>query len=101
MVAALGDGYFVPPTVFVDVPTESRIWKEEIFGPVLCVRSFETEAEAVAEANDSDYGLAAAVFSSDDTRVARVTKALRCGIVWTNNCQPAFIQVRWRLLPVA
>jgi len=95
MTAALGEGYFIPPTVFVDVPMTSRVWREEIFGPVLCVRSFDTEAEAVAAANDSEYGLAAAVFSADAARADRVARAMRAGITWVNCCQPAFIQCPW------
>jgi betaine-aldehyde dehydrogenase len=94
-VAGCGAGYFIPPTVFVDVPTDSYVWSEEIFGPVLCVREFESEADAVRVANDSPYGLAAAVFSADAGRTERVTRALRAGIVWKNCCQPAFIQAPW------
>lgn len=95
MTSALGEGYFIPPTVFVDVPESSRVWRQEIFGPVLCVRSFETEEEAVAIANDTDYGLAAAVFGADATRCDRVARAMRAGITWINCCQPAFIQCPW------
>jgi len=94
-VAGLGKGYFVTPTIFVDVPLESRIWQEEIFGPVLCIREFQTECEAVQTSNDSQYGLGAAVFSADAERCTRVAKNLRCGIVWKNCCQPAFIQAPW------
>lgn len=89
------NGFFIPPTVYVDVPTDARVWKEEIFGPVLCVREFETEEEALTLANDSVYGLAGAVFSADLERCARVTNGLRVGTVWVNNCQPAFIQLPW------
>ena len=93
--ASLGNGYFVPPTIFVDPPIDSRVWKEEIFGPVLCMRSFSAEAEAVKEANNTTYGLAAAVFSTNTETLKRITSNLRAGIVWTNNCQPAFIQAPW------
>jgi betaine-aldehyde dehydrogenase len=79
----------------VNVPLTSRVWKEEIFGPVLCVRTFASEEEAVCVANDSIYGLAAAVLSADEERCARVAKNLRAGIVWKNCCQPAFIQAPW------
>lgn len=94
-VAHLGSGYFVTPTIFVDVPLESRVWNEEIFGPVLCIREFSTEAEAVTIANNSIYGLAAAVFSADAARCDRVAREMRAGIVWKNCCQPAFIQAPW------
>lgn len=93
--ARLGDGYFITPTVFVDVPPTSKIWNEEIFGPVLCIADFETEEEAVRVANDSVYGLAAAVFSADLPRCDRVARAIRAGVVWKNCCQPAFIQAPW------
>lgn len=88
-------GLFVPPTVYVDVPMTARVWKEEIFGPVLCVREFETEQEALDMANDTDYGLAGAVFSADLERCSRVCNSMRVGTVWINNCQPAFIQMPW------
>mmetsp|Transcript_18043 Transcript_18043/g.30310 ORF Transcript_18043/g.30310 Transcript_18043/m.30310 type:complete len:507 (-) Transcript_18043:24-1544(-) len=90
-----GGGYFFPPTVFTDVPMDSAIWQQEVFGPVLCVREFSAEEEAVAAANHSEYGLAGAVFSADAARCRRVARALRVGVVWTNNCQPAFIQAPW------
>ena len=92
MVQHLGDGYFIPPTIFVDVPTTSRIWTEEIFGPVLCIREFSTEQEAVQLANDSETGLASAVFSADEARCDRIARMLRTGVCWKNCCQPAFVQ---------
>ena len=88
-------GYYVPPTVFVEPPADARVYKEEIFGPVLCVRFFQTVDEAVAMANDTVYGLAAAVFSDDEAKCRAISSRLRVGIVWLNNCQPAFIQCPW------
>jgi betaine-aldehyde dehydrogenase len=88
-------GYFVEPTVFVDVPTDAEIWREEVFGPVLAVRTFGHEEEAVALANDSRFGLAAAVMSADPARCQRVARALRAGIVWVNCSQPTFSQAPW------
>ena len=154
-----GDGFFIPPTILVDVPVTSRIWMEEIFGPVLCVnvskslyvsytrshrqsichvrtqeynislclylsvcflstshkhadtlsfsfyythslslflsfllslklpQSFTTEEEAVRVANDSTYGLAAAIFSADSVRCNRVVRKMRAGVVWQNCSQ--------------
>ncbi|KAA9002494.1 aldehyde dehydrogenase family protein [Affinibrenneria salicis] len=91
----LPQGWFVEPTIFVDTPTESALWTEEIFGPVLAVRRFGDEQEAVRLANDSRYGLAAAVMSADPERCRRVSRALRAGIVWVNCSQPTFTQAPW------
>ena len=72
-------GYFVRPAVFDAVPLESSVWREEVFGPLLAIRAFTTEAEAVEAANDSDFGLAAAVLSADSVRSQRVAQALDAG----------------------
>jgi betaine-aldehyde dehydrogenase len=88
-------GYYLQPTVLTDVPLDSDAWKEEIFGPVVCVRPFSTEEEAVELANDSRYGLAAAVMSQDDIRAERVAAAFRAGIVWINCSQPTFTEAPW------
>jgi gamma-glutamyl-gamma-aminobutyraldehyde dehydrogenase len=78
-----GSDNFVEPTVFEAAP-DSPIARDEIFGPVLCVIPFETEAEAIAIANDSIYGLTASVFTSNLSRAVRVSKALRAGAVAVN-----------------
>jgi betaine-aldehyde dehydrogenase len=88
-------GYFVEPTIFVDVPVVSALWREEIFGPVLCVRSFETEAEAIALANDSDFGLAAGIVTADPQRAERVAAALEAGHIWINSLQVVFPETSW------
>jgi betaine-aldehyde dehydrogenase len=88
-------GWFHEPTVLVDVPASSAAWRDEIFGPVVCVRAFDDEAEAVRLANDSRYGLAAAVMSRDDARCERVAAAFRAGIVWINCSQPTFSEAPW------
>ena len=93
--AGLTKGYFLEPTIFTDVPRGSALWREEIFGPVLCVGTFRTEAEAVAEANTSEFGLAAAVMSRDLARCDRVAEELEAGIVWINCSQPTFNQAPW------
>lgn len=91
----LPEGYFLEPTIFTEPAIDSSIWCEEIFGPVLCIRSFKTEAEAMQQANDSRFGLAAAVMSADLERSARVANGLRVGIVWVNCSQPTFTQAPW------
>lgn len=88
-------GYFVAPTLYRDVPTTSRLWREEIFGPVLCGRSISDEAEAIALANDSDFGLAATVISGDPKRAQRIARQLRAGSVWYNSEQLVLPQTAW------
>ena len=88
-------GYYLRPTVLTDVPLDSAAWVEEIFGPVVCVRPFKAEAEAVNLANDTRFGLAAAVMSKDDARAERVAAAFRAGIVWINCSQPTFTEAPW------
>lgn len=88
-------GFFVEPTILTDVSLDSDVWREEIFGPVVCVRPFSTEAEAIELANDSRYGLAAAVMSADDVRAERVAASFRAGIVWINCSQPTFTEAPW------
>jgi gamma-glutamyl-gamma-aminobutyraldehyde dehydrogenase len=77
-------GFFVEPTVFDGVTNQMKIAREEIFGPVLSVIRFKTEAEAVTMANDSSYGLQASVWSHDINRAHRVARALRAGTVHVN-----------------
>ena len=88
-------GYFLQPTIFTDMNEDSWIWKEEIFGPVVCIKSFTTEAEAIRLANNSRFGLAAAVMSKDLQRCERVARAFRAGIIWINCSQPTFCEAPW------
>jgi acyl-CoA reductase-like NAD-dependent aldehyde dehydrogenase len=78
-------GYFVRPTVFADVTASMRVFQEEVFGPFTTVTPFSTEAEAIALANNSPYGLAGAVRTNDLARAHRVAAAIDCGIVWIND----------------
>jgi len=77
-------GYFVKPTVFADVTPSMTIFREEIFGPVLSISTYETEEEAIIMANDSEYGLSGGVWSGDDQRAMRVARAMRTGQVSIN-----------------
>ena len=88
-------GWFIEPTIFTDVPASSPLWREEIFGPVLCVRVFDREDEAIAMANDSDFGLVATIVGADDTRTDRVADALEAGHVWINSPQMIFVETSW------
>lgn len=88
-------GYFVAPTILTDVALDAEAWVEEIFGPVVCIRPFESEEEAIRLANDTRFGLAAAVMSADDARAERVAAAFRAGIVWINCSQPTFTEAPW------
>ncbi|WP_027259144.1 aldehyde dehydrogenase family protein [Leisingera aquimarina] len=91
----LEHGCYVEPTIFTDVPTDAWIWNEEIFGPVVCIRRFATEEEAIDLANASRFGLGAAVLSNDLDRAERVARAFRAGIVWINCSQPTFTEAPW------
>jgi succinate-semialdehyde dehydrogenase/glutarate-semialdehyde dehydrogenase len=79
-----GSGYFYDPTVLADVPADANLLKEEIFGPVAPVRSFDDEDEAVAAANDTEYGLVAYVYTSNLKRALRVVERLETGMVGLN-----------------
>lgn len=83
--AELQKGYFVEPTIFVDVENSMTIAREEIFGPVVCVLPFKSEAEVIRLANDTIYGLAGGVWSRDGEKAYRVASALRAGTVWIND----------------
>ncbi|MEV8309192.1 aldehyde dehydrogenase family protein [Streptomyces flavidovirens] len=80
----LDGGFYVNPAIVDGAPFDARAWREEIFGPVLSVASFDTDAEALALAHDTTYGLSASVWTSDADRVERFSRALRAGMVWVN-----------------
>jgi len=79
-----GPGNFYPATVLVDVPEDARILKEEVFGPVAPIIGFDTEADGIAAANDTEYGLAAYIFTESLDRALRVAEALEAGMVGVN-----------------
>jgi betaine-aldehyde dehydrogenase len=91
----LAQGYFVPPTIFADVTNDATIAREEIFGPVMSVIPFSSIEDVIAMANDNEYGLAAAVWTQDIRKALRTAQALRSGIVWINDTQPAPTEMPW------
>ncbi len=88
-------GWFLEPTIFDEVNPSMRIAKEEIFGPVLSVIPFDTEEEAIRIANDSEYGLAAGIWTQNVTRAMRVVREIRAGITWINTYHPTFNEMPW------
>jgi len=91
----LSKGFFLEPTIFDNVTPKMRIAREEIFGPVLTVTTFDSEEEAVRLANDTEYGLAAGIWTRNVTRAARVAQQIRAGIVWVNTYHPTFNEMPW------
>ena len=91
----LANGYFVPPTVFADVDNDATIARQEIFGPVMSVIPFSSVDEVVAMSNDNEYGLAAAVWTNDVKKAMLTARALRAGVVWINDSQPAPTEMPW------
>ena len=90
----LRNGYFIEPTIF-ETDNTTRIAREEIFGPVVACIPFKDEDDALRIANDTPYGLAAAVWSRDVFRCLRVVKNLKAGIVWVNTMQPCYVESPW------
>jgi len=91
----LRNGFFVEPTIFDNVKPGMRINREEIFGPVLTVSTFDSEEEAVQLANDTEYGLAAGIWTQNIHRAARVAQQVRAGILWVNTYHPTFNEMPW------
>ncbi|CAG8550701.1 16958_t:CDS:2, partial [Racocetra persica] len=75
-------GYFIEPTIFVDVNEKMKIMQEEIFGPVVAIAKFKTVDEVIEKAHLTNYGLAAAVFTKDISRAIKISNALKAGTVW-------------------
>ena len=91
----LDDGFYYPPTVLDECDARMTVVQEESFGPVLTVERFTDEAEAVRLANDTVYGLAGGVFTTDEAKAQRVTARLRIGTVWINDYHPYVPQAEW------
>ena len=86
-------GFFIPPTVFTNVTNHMSIYREEIFGPVVIICRFSDEASAIQQANDSTYGLGAAVFTRDLVRAHRVARKIHAGTVWINSSNDSDFRV--------
>lgn len=93
--AGLEKGYFLRPTILTNVTEDMRIWNEEVFGPVLVVKQFKTQEEAIKLANETEYGLACAVVSSDPAKARSVASKIRAGIKWINCSQPTLLELPW------
>ncbi|WP_131669567.1 aldehyde dehydrogenase family protein [Psychrobacter pygoscelis] len=94
--ASLPDsGYFVAPTIYTDVPTSSRLWQEEIFGPVLVTTTYQHDDEAIQLANDSNYALAATLVSADEEKALAMAARVRAGHIWINEQQIVLPEAGW------
>lgn len=94
--ASLPDsGYFVAPTIYTDVPTSSRLWQEEIFGPVLVTTTYQHDDEAIRLANDSNYALAATLVSADEEKALAMAARVRAGHIWINEQQIVLPEAGW------
>lgn len=96
--APAGKGFFVEPTIFKDTTRDMKAVREEVFGPFVVIQSFSSEADAIAKANDTEYGLGAAVFTENVTRSHRVAAAIQAGMVWVSLIEN---QCRWWLANLA
>lgn len=88
-----GKGYFIAPTIFTDVKDNMRIYREEVFGPFVAISSFKTEEEAIDRANDTTYGLGAALFTQNITKAHRVARRIEAGMVWINSSNDSDIRI--------
>ncbi|KAJ9630028.1 mitochondrial aldehyde dehydrogenase [Knufia peltigerae] len=88
-----GKGYFITPTVFTEVADSMRIYREEVFGPFVTISSFKTEEEALSRANDSTYGLGAALFTENLSKAHRMAAEIESGMVWVNSSQDCDFRV--------
>lgn len=88
-------GYFVQPTIYTDVPEDSRLWQEEIFGPVLCVRTFKTTEEAIAAGNNTEFGLAATVVTECEDTARQVIEGLEAGHIYHNTSVSIQPETSW------
>jgi aldehyde dehydrogenase (NAD(P)+) len=88
-----GKGFFVAPTIFANVRDDMRIYREEVFGPFVVLSPFKTEEEAIERANDTTYGLGAALFTQDITRAHKVARRIEAGMVWINSSNDSDVRI--------
>ena len=88
-----GKGFFIAPTIFTNVKDSMKIYREEVFGPFVVISSFKTEEEAVERANDTTYGLGAAVFTQDITKGHRLARLIEAGMVWINSSNDSDLHI--------
>jgi len=88
-----GKGFFVSPTVFTNVKSNMRVFREEVFGPFVVIVSFKDEDEAIEKANDTTYGLGSAVFTQDVVKAHRVARKIEAGMVWINSSQDSDFRI--------
>jgi aldehyde dehydrogenase (NAD(P)+) len=88
-----GKGFFISPTIFTNVKDNMKIYREEVFGPFVVISSFKTEEEAIERANDSTYGLGAAVFTQDISKGHRLARLIETGMVWINSSNDSDIRI--------
>lgn len=89
------DGFYFPATIVTELTSNDPLWREEIFGPVLCLMPFDDENEAIRLANDTEYGLVASVVGRDKTKALSIARQLQAGMVWVNAPQVIFPQTSW------
>lgn len=89
------DGFYFPATIMTGLTCEDPLWREEIFGPVLCLMPFDDDNEAIRLANDTEYGLVASVVGQDKTKALSISRQLQAGMVWVNAPQIIFPQTSW------
>ena len=94
-VLAEREGYFVAPTIYRNVPQDHPVWREELFGPVLAMRSFASDEEAIFMANDTEFGLAATVIGTDLDRASAMANQIDAGHIWINSLQLIFPSTAW------
>jgi aldehyde dehydrogenase (NAD(P)+) len=88
-----GKGFFISPTIFTNVKDDMKIYREEVFGPFVVISSFKTEEEAIQRANDTTFGLGAAVFTENITKAHRVARLVEAGMVWINSSNDSDIRI--------